>query len=72
MKIDWTCKHYDELSLNEFHDLIHLRIAVFVIEQDCPYQELDGKDKNGYHVIGIYNGKLIACARILPPRSFYW
>ena len=35
-------KHYNELSKDEFHDMIALRIAVFVVEQDCPYQELDG------------------------------
>lgn len=45
MHLDWQIKPFNELSLNEFHDLIALRIKVFVIEQNCPYQDLDGKDK---------------------------
>ena len=65
-------KHYKELTLNEFHDLIALRIQVFVIEQDCPYQELDGKDKVGYHLIlKNEDGVLIGTTRILPKGTSY-
>lgn len=61
-------KHFSELSTIEFHDLIQLRIQVFVIEQNCPYQDLDGKDKKAYHVIGRDGyGKIVATARILSP-----
>lgn len=49
MKIE--IKHYNEVSKDEFHDMIALRIEVFVIEQDCPYQELDGLDKDAYHLL---------------------
>ncbi|MFT5824399.1 MAG: ElaA protein, partial [Crocinitomix sp.] len=38
-------KHYSELTIDELHDTIALRMAVFVVEQDCPYQDLDGLDK---------------------------
>ncbi len=66
MHIDWQIKPFNELSLNEFHDLIALRIKVFVIEQNCPYQDLDGKDKKAYHVIcRDGKGNIIATARIL-------
>ena len=44
-------KHYNDLSKDEFHDMIALRIEVFVIEQNCPYQELDGLDKDAYHLL---------------------
>jgi ElaA protein len=72
MIASWQIKHYSELSVSEFHDLIALRIAVFIVEQDCPYQELDGKDKKAYHLIGR-NGKgdMIATLRILPAGISY-
>ena len=62
-------KHYRDFSLNEFHDMIQLRIAVFVVEQNCPYQELDGLDKHCFHVL-VKNDddKIIATSRILPPE----
>ena len=60
-----------DLSLDEFHDLIQLRIAVFVLEQDCPYQDVDGKDKQSFHLIGLQNDKIVATSRILPPGISY-
>jgi ElaA protein len=60
------------LTVNEFHDLIQLRINVFVVEQNCPYPELDGKDKKSYHLIcrdGL--GKIVATTRILPQKISY-
>lgn len=72
MIIDWTIKHYNELSKDEFHDLIQLRISVFVVEQNCPYQELDGKDEDSFHLIAKNeNGILVATARILPKGLSY-
>lgn len=65
--LNWQFKHYNDLSLNEFHDIVALRIKVFVVEQNCPYQELDGKDKKCYHLIcrnGM--GDLVGTMRILP------
>jgi ElaA protein len=72
MHLNWQIKPYSELTLNEFHDLVELRIKIFVVEQNCPYQELDGKDKKAYHVIcrdGF--GKVVATARILHPGVSY-
>lgn len=70
--INWDFKHYTDLSLDEFHDLVSLRIEVFVIEQDCPYQELDGKDKIAFHQIGRdANGEIVATTRILGPGVSY-
>lgn len=65
-------KHFSELSLVEFHDLLQLRINVFIIEQNCPYPELDGKDKKSYHITGRDElGKVVATARILPQKISY-
>lgn len=70
--LNWQFKHYNDLSLNEFHDILALRIKVFVVEQNCPYQELDGKDKKSYHLI-CRNGKgdLVGTMRILPQGVAY-
>jgi len=70
--MNFDFKPFNSLSLDEFHDLIALRIKVFVIEQNCPYQDLDGKDKNSVHVIGRdSNNTIVATARILPAGISY-
>ena len=71
-KIKWEIKPFNKLNLDEFHNIIALRIAVFVVEQNCPYQELDGKDSAAYHVIGVdVNNNVVATARILPKGIAY-
>lgn len=67
----WCVKRFEEFQLEEFYKLIALRIEVFVIEQDCPYQELDGKDQKSHHVICKENDFIIATARIVPPGISY-
>ena len=63
---------YSALSLDHFHDIIALRIKIFVIEQDCPYQDLDGKDKLAYHLFYKNNeGEVVAATRILPQKISY-
>lgn len=72
MSFNYQVKHFSELSTLEFHDLLALRINVFVVEQNCPYPELDGKDKKSYHLIcrdGL--GKIVATSRILPQNVSY-
>ena len=64
-------KHYSDLTKDEFHDIIALRMAVFVVEQNCPYQDLDGLDKDAYHVIIRNKNKVLATARILKPGVAY-
>ncbi len=72
VNFNWQIKHYNDLLINEFHDLISLRLEVFVVEQNCAYQDLDGKDKKSYHLICRNGqGKVVATARILPPGISY-
>ena len=72
MHLDWQVKHYRDLTLNEFHDIIALRLRVFVVEQDCAYLDLDGKDKKCYHLLcRDGKGNVVATARILPPGLSY-
>lgn len=66
--ITWRIAAFEELTTREFHDLLRLRIDVFVVEQACPYPELDGLDITALHVMGTNEqGDLVAVARILPP-----
>ncbi|MCH2224485.1 MAG: GNAT family N-acetyltransferase [Crocinitomicaceae bacterium] len=72
MHLDWQIKHYRDLSLNEFHDIIALRLEAFVVEQNCAYLDLDGKDKKCYHLIcRDGKGNIVATARIVPPGLIY-
>lgn len=54
------CKNWSDLSRDELHALIRLRIDVFVVEQDCPYADLDGKDLLSHHVYAIKKGDEVA------------
>jgi ElaA protein len=66
-----SIKHYTALSIDEFHDIIALRMQVFVVEQDCPYQDLDGKDKDAYHLIAEIEGTIVGTLRLLKPGKHY-
>jgi len=72
MNLSWQFKHFTELTTMELHDLIQLRLQTFVVEQNCVYQDLDGKDKKSYHLIcrdGF--GDIIGTARIIPAGISY-
>ncbi len=72
MEIQWHLKHWDNLSANELYEMLALRIRVFVIEQNCPYQDADGKDKQSYHLFATdENGECLACLRIVKPGVSY-
>ena len=61
-----TIKPYNDLSKDQFFDILKLRIEIFVVEQCCYYQELDDEDKEAFHV-SIYNdGIIVAVGRIIP------
>ncbi|MCB0706118.1 MAG: GNAT family N-acetyltransferase [Saprospiraceae bacterium] len=63
---------YAELSLNQLYEILRLRAEVFVVEQDCPYQDLDELDQQAYHLkTWSPKGELQAYARILPPGASY-
>ena len=71
-EIKWQVKHFNELTVPEYHDLLFLRIEVFVIERDCPYQDVDDKDKVAYHLFGTNkDNKTVAVSRILPQNISY-
>lgn len=64
--MDWFVKHWNALTREELYDLLELRTAVFVVEQRCPYQEVDGLDRRAWHVFARDGaGRLSACLRVL-------
>jgi len=71
-KITWQTKHFKDLTVDEYFELLFLRTEIFVVEQDCPYQEVDEKDRVSYHLFGsAENGKVIAVSRVLPQGISY-
>ena len=50
--MEWKSKPWEALTRDEWHGMVRLRIDVFVVEQDCPYPDLDGKDLRAWHVWG--------------------
>lgn len=64
-------KTFQDLKTQELYDILQLRSAVFVVEQDCVYQDIDGKDKKALHVIGIKAEKIVAYTRIFKPGDYF-
>lgn len=69
--MNWEIKAFDQLSLQELYSILTLRTDVFVVEQACPYPEVDGKDPNCLHLLGTDEGELVAYLRILPAGLSY-
>lgn len=71
MKPEWILKPFYELTLDELYAILQLRMEVFVVEQDCVYQDCDDKDQKSHHLMAWCNGKLAAVTRLLPPGVSY-
>ncbi len=71
MEINWTYKYFTELTVAELYCILQLRSEVFVVEQNCVYLDLDGKDINSLHLCGWLHKQLVAYCRILPPGESY-
>tara|TARA_Y100001956_G_scaffold76069_1_gene84831 strand:+ start:1337 stop:1789 length:453 start_codon:yes stop_codon:yes gene_type:complete len=71
--VSWQRLPFNELTTTQLYQLLKLRIDVFVVEQTCPYPELDDKDHQAgvHHLLGYLNDDLVACARLLPAGISY-
>jgi len=69
--INWTIKKFNELTLEELYSILQLRSEVFIVEQNCVYNDPDGKDRSAWHLIALEDNKLVAYTRILPPGVSY-
>lgn len=64
-------KSFEELTNEELYSILKLRAEVFVVEQDCVYQDLDGKDQKAIHVLGIKSNKVVAYTRIFRAGDYF-
>lgn len=69
--MDWFNKPFEKLTNDELYALLKLRVDVFVVEQDCPYPELDNYDQQAIHYFLKINEEFAAYVRILPSNSKY-
>ena len=70
-KIYWKIKPFKELSLYELYSLLKLRSIVFVVEQNCVYQDIDDKDEKALHLLGEYNDEIVAYARLFKSGDYF-
>lgn len=71
MPISWKTKTFDELSTKELYQILRLRSEVFVVEQNCVYQDIDNKDQKALHLFGIVEGEIIAYSRLFKPGDYF-
>lgn len=69
--LEISIKSFAQLSTKELYDILQLRAEVFVVEQNCVYQDVDGKDEKALHVIGFKKDKIVAYARIFKPGDYF-
>lgn len=69
--MNWILKKFDELTLDELYAILRLRNEVFVVEQNCIYQDLDDKDKDAWHLMCWHDDKLVAYTRLIPAGISY-
>ena len=71
MNVDFQCKSFSKLSVEELYLLLRLRSEVCIVEQNCPYQDLDNKDQVSYHLLMYKDNQLAGYARLLPAGVSY-
>ena len=64
-------KKFNDLSTIELYEILQLRSEVFVVEQDCVYQDIDGNDQKALHIIGTVENKIIAYTRCFGPGDYF-
>ena len=71
MDIQWQCKPFNELTPHDLYKILQLRIAVFVVEQNCVFQDADDKDEGCLHLMGFSGRALAAYTRLAPQGYIY-
>ena len=71
MQLQWTLTPFDQLSVYQLYKIMQLRNAVFVVEQNCNFQDADDKDQQAWHLCAWHEDALVAYTRLLPPGISY-
>ncbi|MGY8910924.1 MAG: GNAT family N-acetyltransferase [Flavobacteriales bacterium] len=69
--MEFQIKLFSELNTTELYQILQLRSEVFVVEQDCVYQDIDFKDQKALHIFGFKNDKVVAYTRIFKPGDYF-
>ena len=69
--LDIKIKPFEALLVKELHDVLQLRSKVFVVEQNCIYQDIDGKDPKALHILGYKNKKIVAYTRVFKSGDYF-
>lgn len=69
--LQFEIKPFNALSAQETYSILQLRSKVFVVEQNCVYQDIDGKDAKALHVIGTFDGEIVAYARLFKAGDYF-
>lgn len=71
MKLTWICKHFETLTVQELYAILRLRNEIFVVEQNCVFQDADNIDQACYHLMGYQQNTLVAYTRLVPAGIAY-
>lgn len=71
MQLHWQLRRFDELTPYQLYAILQLRNEVFVVEQNCVFQDADDKDQDSYHLMGFLDKKLVAYTRLVPAGLSY-
>lgn len=69
--LTFKTKTFQELTKDELYTILRLRAEIFVVEQNCPYQDVDNKDQKALHILGYKNEQLIAYTRLFKPNDYF-
>lgn len=69
--IQFQIKIFSELTPMDIYEILRLRSEVFVVEQNCVYQDIDNKDQRAFHVLGFKENQLVAYARIFNANDYF-
>jgi ElaA protein len=71
MCIKWEIKRFEVLSTIELYKILRLRSEVFIVEQNCVYQDIDDKDEKALHLLGSFDGVIVAYARLFKSGDYF-